>query len=302
MKKKKQNILVFGCSGLLGKCLIDFYQYNNKLNIHAVINKTKIHNKNIKTVFFKDKQAIKNYIDRNVIHTIINFAALTSIELCEKKFNLSKKINYLLPIYLAKISKEKNLNYVFISTDNFRFKEKKLKENSKIHSINNYGRHKQKSESQILKINSKSIIIRTNFYSIGNKKRQSFSDKILQSIKSKEHVNLFKDVYYTPIYGKYLLKYIFNLLEKKQKGIFNISSNEKITKFEFGQKICNIFKLDNKLIKISYLSKRKDLIKRPFNMALNNNKVKKILQIKIPSINYQIKMMKKDILYLKKKK
>ena len=59
LKKKLKNILVFGCSGLLGKCLIDYYQHKKNQKIHAVINKTKITNKNLKFVQYKSKNFIK---------------------------------------------------------------------------------------------------------------------------------------------------------------------------------------------------------------------------------------------------
>ena len=300
LNKKTNNILILGCSGLLGKCLIDYYQYQKKFQIHVAINKTKIKNKNLRIFSAKNKNLIDDYVKKNQIDAIINFAALTNLEFCEKNVNLSKKTNYFLPVYLAKVSKKFNLKYVFISTDNFKFKEKKLSENSKIETLNVYSAHKRKSEKEILKINPKSLIIRTNFFCYGNKNRKSFSDVILNSIKLKNKIGLFKDVYYTPIYGKYLLKYLFSLMKKNKYGIFNICSNERITKFKFGIKLCDIFRLNKKLIQASYLSKRSDIVNRPFNMALNNKKLKKILNIKIPSLNHQIKIMKKDFINFQK--
>ena len=300
LNKKTNNILILGCSGLLGKCLIDYYQHQKKFQIHVAINKTKIKNKNLRIFSAKNKNLIDDYVKKNQIDAIINFAALTNLEFCEKNVNLSKKTNYFLPVYLAKVSKKFNLKYVFISTDNFKFKEKKLSENSKIETLNVYSAHKRKSEKEILKINPKSLIIRTNFFCYGNKNRKSFSDVILNSIKLKNKIGLFKDVYYTPIYGKYLLKYLFSLMDKNKYGIFNICSNERITKFKFGIKLCDIFRLNKKLIQASYLSKRSDIVNRPFNMALNNKKLKKILNIKIPSLNHQIKIMKKDFINFQK--
>jgi dTDP-4-dehydrorhamnose reductase len=298
LKNNLENILVFGGSGLLGKCLID--NYIDKKKIHTVLNKTRIINKKIKFVSSVNFNSLKNYIKKNHIKVIINLAGLTNIELCEKNEKLSNKTNYILPIKLAKLSKETKIKYVFISTDNFKFKSQKLSENLSITPLNNYGKHKKKSEKDILKIYPKSLIIRTNFYCLGSKKRQSFSDTIMKNIKSNKEIELFKDVYYTPIYGKYLLKYIFELVKKNTFGIFNISSDEKITKYNFGYKLCNIFRLNKKLIKPNYLKKRNNLVKRPFNMALNNDKLKKELNIKIPSINYQLKVMKNDLRLLKR--
>ena len=123
---------------------------------------------------------------------------------------------------------------------------------------------------------------------------------ILNTVKSNNEIGLFKDVYYTPIYGKYLLKYLFRLIRKKKYGIFNICSNEVISKYKFGHKICDIFHLNKKFIKVNYLKSRKNVVKRPLNMALDNNKLKKTLNIKIPSINHQIQVMKKDFMSFKK--
>ena len=299
MKRKIKNILVFGCSGLLGKSFIDHYKNEETLKIYAFINKTKIKSKNIKTISLNTINLLEKYIKKNSIDTIMNFAALTNIEYCKKKKKLSKKVNYDLPINLAKLTKKLNLKYIFISTDNFNFRSKKLKENEKTQSLNNYGYHKKKSENDIIKLNSKSLIIRTNFYCYGNKKRKSFSDTILDSLKSNNKIELFKDVYYTPIYTKFLFKYIFLLIKNKKEGIYNICSNEKITKFKFGKKLSQIFKLNKSLIKASYLKDRKDLTRRPFNMAMSNNKLKKTLNIKIPSIDHQIKVMKKDLMSFK---
>ena len=125
MRNNLENIVVFGCSGLLGKCLIDYYQNQKNLKIHAVINKTKIKNRKIKTVNFKNFNLLKKYIKKNNIDTIINFAGLTNIELCEKNIRSSITSNFKLPTKLARISKQNNINYIFISTDNFKFRGKK---------------------------------------------------------------------------------------------------------------------------------------------------------------------------------
>ena len=295
--KSNNNILVFGGSGLLGKCLIE--NYSKKKNLHIFFHKTKIDSKRIKMVKLKNLSLIEKYIKKNNINLILNFAGLTNIELCEKNKISSKKCNYDLPIKLANLSKKNNITYVFISTDNFSFQAKKLNENIKFKSVNTYGKHKKKSERDIFSIYPKSLIIRTNFYCIGNKRRKSFSDTIIENVRSKIEIGLFKDVYYTPIYGKYLLKYIFALLSKNKSGVFNICGDEKISKFNFGMKLCSILNLNKKYIKGICLKKRKDLVKRPLNMALDNIKFKKNLKIKVPSINYQLKVMKNDFRKLK---
>lgn len=291
-KNNSSNLLIFGGTGLLGRNFIENYKRNKV--IHIFINNTKLNDKNLKYIYEKKEVYLKNYLVSENIDTILNFAGLTNIEKCQKYKRLSYEANYILPSKLAKISKEIGINYVFISTDNFRFKSKKLSESSIISSLNNYGKNKKKSEKKIIEIYPKSLIIRTNFYCTSNSKKKSFSDNIIDSIKAGRKINLFDDVFYTPIYSKFLFNYIFKLIDNKKNGIFNVSSNEIITKHEFGLKICKIFNLNKKFIDIEYLSKRKDLVKRPLNMSLSNTKLKKTLKIKVPSINHQLQIMKRE--------
>jgi cystathionine beta-lyase/cystathionine gamma-synthase len=89
------------------------------------------------------------------------------------------------------------------------------------------------------------------------------------------------------------------LIQKGAVGIFNISSNERISKYNFAKKLAKEFRLNDKLImkdKNFFISRQ---AKRPLNMALSNKKVKKFLEINIPSIRDQIKReivaSKKDI-------
>ena len=64
MRNKLKNILVFGCTGLLGKCLIDYFQYQKKFKIHAAVNKTKINNKNIRFVNSKNSKVLEKFIKK----------------------------------------------------------------------------------------------------------------------------------------------------------------------------------------------------------------------------------------------
>ena len=44
------------------------------------------------------------------------------------------------------------------------------------------------------------------------------------------------------------------------------------------------------------LNKTKNFVKRLYNISLNNKKIRKTLKFKIPSINNQLSVMKKDLI------
>ena len=119
-----------------------------------------------------------------------------------------------------------------------------------------------------------SLIIRTNFFWWGPVYRKSFSDWIIESLCKNIKINLFKNVFYTPITIPYLIDLIELLVNLDSNGIFNICSNERISKYEFGNLIAKKFELDISLIEPTNIS-FENLIIRPLDMSLSNKKLKK---------------------------
>ena len=100
------------------------------------------------------------------------------------------------------------------------------------------------------------LIIRTNFFGKGFFYRKSFSDLIIERLIENKNCYLFKDVFYTPISIKNLIYSINYLIKKNKKGIFNISCNEKISKYKFGILIAKYLNLNLNLIKPIFLNKK----------------------------------------------
>ncbi|HHH51033.1 MAG TPA: NAD-dependent epimerase/dehydratase family protein, partial [Campylobacterales bacterium] len=96
------NVLVTGSNGQLGseiKKLSSNYPYSffftdrEKLDI-------------------SNQKAIKCFIEKNSIDTIINCAAYTAVDRAEDEVALANEINHLAVSYLAQISKEQNIKLI----------------------------------------------------------------------------------------------------------------------------------------------------------------------------------------------
>ncbi len=238
---------------------------------------------------------VYNFCKKNKIDTIIHAAAITNIEDCQKNQKKCFKINVILTKLLSKICYINKIKFIFISTDqifnrNISFKSELLKRNP----CNYYGYSKSVAEKETLINNKDSMVIRTNFYGYGTKYRKSFSDWIIFNLNKKNKINVFDDVYFNPLYLKNLNIYLVNLIKLKSKGIFNLVSDEKLSKYEFAIKIASVFKLDKRLIIKSYFLFNNKLVKRPFDMTLTNKKLKKKLKLKSINVQKQIKNMLKD--------
>jgi dTDP-4-dehydrorhamnose reductase len=107
-------------------------------------------------------------------------------------------------------------------------------------------------------------------------------------------IYLFDDVHYTPILAEILIQSVHDLLARKAKGIFNIVSDDRVSKYDFGLMIAKEFGLDRSLIHKSSIQARNDLIKRPVEMSLSNRKVCQFLGRNLGTVKQHISLLHKQ--------
>ena len=239
------------------------------------------------------KSNIIEIINKVKPFVVVNCAAITEVEKCEKENDNAKLVNSILPQIIANVCKLMRIKFVQISTDHLFNGEKSFyQEDNPISPLNNYGITKAQAEISVLNENPEALLIRTNFFGWGTSYRDSFSDWIIKSLRESKVIKLFSDVYFTPIYIEELINIIHILIEKNKQGIFNIVSKERISKFEFGIKIAKIFKYPLTLISPISIDDIDFLVTRPKDMSLSTSKLTN-------EIKYQIKDLESQLLDLK---
>lgn len=269
------NVLVTGSNGQLGSEIREVstsYDYNFFFTSRDDLD-------------IANKDDIKNFVENNNIKIIINCAAYTAVDKAEVDKNNADLVNRKAVKKLSKISKEKDIKLIHISTD-YVFDGKTYKpycEQFQTNPNSVYGQTKLDGENEMIKINPhNSIIIRTSwlYSSFGN----NFVKTMLRLGKEKDELGVIFDQIGTPTYARDLAKAILEILPKinnKKVSIYNYSNEGVLSWYDFSKEIMKIAKLDCKINPIETFQ-YPTLASRPHYSLLNKAKIKKEYNIEIP--------------------
>ncbi|MDC1280903.1 SDR family oxidoreductase [bacterium] len=287
-----KKILITGGSGLLGSNLA--IRLSKSYNVLILLNLKKI---NIPlTISASSSQSLEKIFSSFKPDLVINTVALTNIETCEDYPDLANDINVNFLKLLVKVSKKFSGKIIHISTDHlFDGNTPFVNEKNILYPLNQYAKTKAKAEEFIKNEMPEALILRTNFFGWGPVYRKSFSDKIINSVNNQKKIYLFKDAFFNPISLRNFSNILVKLIDNKANGVFHITANDRVSKFEFGIMLCNYFKLNQKYIIGINVKDKKELANRPLDTSLDNKKIRNLLNYDCGTVLENISHLALDI-------
>jgi len=225
---------------------------------------------------------------------VINFAALTNVDLCEKNPELGYSINLggltnLVDLFDGPII-QISTDYVFDGEDG------PYEENDITNPINIYGASKLESEKILLENSKDSLVMRTNvLYDYSQNTSASFLNWVIESLKKENEINVVEDQWSNPTWTSSLAVVIEKAIDKGLSGIVHWGDGDLINRYEFAVKIAKTFNLKTSLIKPVLTENLKQIAKRPLKSGLKPNLAQKILNVEPPSIEECLDSIKKQI-------
>ena len=291
----KKKIFITGGSGLLA--LNWALAVRDKVDVILNMNNRDINLKGsvIKKINLNSINPIFNFLKSERPDYVLHTAGMTNVDDCEKNPNLAYETNVGLTENVARACKNLEIPLIHISTDHLFNGTSSLADEQKITSpLNVYGKTKAEAEEKVLSINPNSLIIRTNFYGWGTNYRISLSDYIFNALKQNQQIRLFKDIFFTPILIEVLANMTMELSEKGAHGIFHITGDDRVSKYDFGVLLAREFGFNSTLISEGFVGEQKDLVSRPKDMSLSNSKISQFLGKKIGSLSAHLNLLHKQ--------
>lgn len=289
----KQKIIITGGSGLLAvnwaykiKETFDvlLFTHDHAVNVPGVSSKI---------VDLSNITSIARELKKFNVDVVVHTAGMTNVDECEKNPELAYKVNVKITDNVARACVDTGKKLVHISTDHLFDGSKSLvSEEEPINPMNVYGDTKAQAEDKVFNVIQDALIIRTNFYGWGHEYKKSLSDWVIDLLERKLVVPAFNDSYFSPVFFGQLIDGIHALLDKGHTGIFNICSNERVSKYSFAKVISEVFEFDSNLIKPTRMKEACLYANRPYDMSLSNKKLSDVLGRDVGGIHEGILALK----------
>ena len=278
----KKKILVIGGSSLLGYKILT---NTNNFELFGSYNKNSINFKNIETIKI-DVTNENNCEDilRLKPDIIINTAAITNVDYCERFEKNAFDVNVTGTKNIANIAKKLRSKLIHISTDAVFSGDKKFYiEKDEPNPINIYGKTKLESEKIVSKVKG-SIILRPSVIfgwipsehiktSDESRKTMNFGLWVLDQLNKNNKISIVNDQFSTPTLADNLAENIIEVIKNDLTGIFHLSGLSCISRLDFSKKIAKSFGYSENLITSISSKDFKQLAPRTLKSCLKCDKI-----------------------------
>lgn len=234
------KILITGSDGMLGHDLADVLKGKHELILTTS-----------KTLDITDKNHVIDFVSSQKPDMLINAAAYTDVDGCEKNQELAYSVNGEGVRNLAMACKKIGCGLVHISTD-YVFSGENTRpwvEDDETGPISVYGKSKLEGEKAICEILDKYFILRTAWlYGVNGR---NFPKTMLELAENHSKITVVYDEVGTPTYTLDLAQAISKLIETDCYGIYHLTNSGSCSWCEFARYIFEIAGADVEVVPVT---------------------------------------------------
>ncbi|MBD2107526.1 SDR family oxidoreductase [Nodosilinea sp. FACHB-13] len=244
-----RRLLITGASGFLGwhlaRAAQPTWQVEGTYHRHVPpLPGVKLH-----CIDLTDAIALNEWLAQVVPDAVIHTAALSQPNRCEQEPNLSYAMNVEATRVLAQFCGSHQIPLAFTSTDQvFDGLAAPYDETSPPNPISVYGRHKVEAETIIQALHPAAVICRMPLlYGPPSPTAECFLQGFLRTLEAGQPLHLFTDEFRTPTYVEDAALGLLLALENAS-GLLHLGGPDRISRYDFGLRMAEVFGLDKDLI------------------------------------------------------
>ena len=215
---------------------------------------------------------------------IINLAAMTNVDGCEKNPDAAREVNIAGVQHLCDTF---NGKIIHLSTDYvFDGKSGPYSEDDNVNPINIYGETKLASERILMDNNSDNLVIRANvLYDESPFTNASFLNWVISSLRAEKVISVVDDQSNNPTWTSSISDIISLCIDNSVNGIMHWGDADYLTRIDFANKIAKKYELSSALIKLVSTKSFSQIASRPLKSGLKSDKLINLLNVVPPTID-----------------
>jgi len=232
----------------------------------------------------RNQVGLKEVINSTSPDLVVNLAAMTNVDACEKNPKLAGEINV---AGLQHICDSFSGKIIQLSTDYvFDGKAGPYNEEDQVCPVSIYGKTKLAAERILLDSNLNNLVVRGNvLYDYSPQTNASFLNWVVLSLKEGKEIKVVEDQYNNPTWTQSMADIIYLCISNDINGIIHWGDADHLSRYDFSKKIAEKFSLDSSLIKPILTEELDQIARRPLQSGLIADKLINMLDVIPPSIN-----------------
>lgn len=261
------KLLIVGATGFLGRILCDLVS-DDWVAIPASRN-----GDGHIPFDLTDEDSVVSAIMSERPRWVINTAAMTSVDGCEREPHLARAIHVGGTEHLVRACEMVGCGLITLSTNYVFDGEAGLyDEQAEAHPPNVYGQSKLEGEVIVAQANCPHIVIRTAvLYGYHADCRSNFVTWAMGALEKGEAIRVVTDEWTNPTYVNDLALFILRLCTSNFQGLVHFGGRDFLTRFEMVERICAVLGYDIGLVTPITSAEFGQPAKRPLRAGLNTN-------------------------------
>jgi len=140
-------------------------------------------------------------------------------------------------------------------------------------------------------LRSAATVMRTNFFGRSRSaSRNSFSDWVVNSLRSKAEFTVFDDVYFSALHMSTLTQCVAHAIRQRRSGVFNVGCKDGLSKAGFAQLLASGLGLDTAAMKIGSVKDVSLSAHRPCDMRMDVCSFERGFGVEMPVMAQQMEL------------
>jgi dTDP-4-dehydrorhamnose reductase len=277
------RVLVTGATGMLGSTLVPTLQARGATVLTLARGGDVSHR-----VDLRDRARTFDAVAESHPDCIVHLASATNVDVCEQEPQLAYELNVLTSQNVADAccGMDTPPALVHISTDHV-YDGEGLHQEAGICIRNHYAMSKLAGEYAAL-LAPRTTVLRVNFAGRSHcSGRPSFSDWLVQALRSRTAIHVFEDVWFSPLRMATLSEAIWQVAQQPVRGVFNLGCKGQTSKASFARRLASGLQLDAAQLLPVSLRARTDLSRRPLGMGMDSTRFEQVFNYTLPTLEQE---------------